>query len=98
MATIITPNELPNMCPARYGRRATISAGMECWLRGYRYKGLDVIVPPVRDFTIVSYCRGATFMSGGPTARGPRRTARRAMFAADQVPAFALALDRGHRR
>jgi AraC family transcriptional regulator len=27
-----------------------------------RYTGLDVIVPPVRDFTIVSYCRGATFM------------------------------------
>ena len=32
------------------------------WLRGYRYTGLDVIVPPVSDFTIISYRRGATFM------------------------------------
>ena len=32
------------------------------WLRGYRYTALDVIVPPVTDFTIVSYCRGSTFM------------------------------------
>ena len=35
---------------------------MESRLRGYRYAGLDVIVPPVTDFTIVSYCRGSTFM------------------------------------
>jgi AraC family transcriptional regulator len=62
MATIITPNELPKYVPGAVWAASDDLGWNGVWLRGYRYKGLDVIVPPVRDFTIVSYCRGATFM------------------------------------
>jgi AraC family transcriptional regulator len=62
MATIITPNELPKYVPGKILAASDDLGWNGVWLRAYRYTGLDVIVPPVRDFTIVSYCRGATFM------------------------------------
>jgi AraC family transcriptional regulator len=62
MATIITPNELPKYVPGMVLAASDDLGWNGVWLRAYRYTGLDVIVPPVRDFTIVSYCRGATSM------------------------------------
>jgi AraC family transcriptional regulator len=62
MATIITPSEVPKYVPGAVTAASDDLGWNGVWLRGYRYSALDVIVPPVRDFTIVSYCRGATFM------------------------------------
>jgi AraC family transcriptional regulator len=62
MAVIITPSEVPNYVPGAVTAASDDLGWNGVWLRGYRYSPLDVIVPPVSDFTIVSYCRGATFM------------------------------------
>jgi AraC family transcriptional regulator len=62
MATIIKPSEVPDYVPGAVTVASDDLGWNGVWLRGYRYGGLDVIVPPVRDFTIVSYLRGATFM------------------------------------
>ena len=62
MATIIAPSEVPQYVPGTITAASDDLGWNGVWLRGYRYSALDVIVPPVRDFTIVSYCRGATFM------------------------------------
>jgi AraC family transcriptional regulator len=62
MATIIPPSEVPKYVPGAVTAASDGLGWKGVWLRGYRYKGLDVLVPPVRDFTIVSYCRGNTFM------------------------------------
>jgi len=62
MATIINPSELPKYVPGAVTAASDDLGWNGVWLRGYRYTGLDVLVPPIRDFTIVSYRRGATFM------------------------------------
>jgi AraC family transcriptional regulator len=62
MATIITPSEVPKYVPGAVTATSDDLGWNGVCLRGYRYGALDVIVPPVRDFTIVSYCRGTTLM------------------------------------
>lgn len=62
MATIITPSEVPKYVPGTAIAASDDLGWNGVLLRAYRYTGLDVIVPPVRDFTIVSYRRGATLM------------------------------------
>ena len=62
MATVIKPSEVPNYVPGEVTAASDDLGWNGVWLRGYRYGGLDVIVPPVRDFTVVSYCRGTTLM------------------------------------
>ena len=62
MATIIKPSEVPKYVPGAVTAASDNLGWNGVWLRGYRYAGLDVIVPPVTDFTIISYCRGSTFM------------------------------------
>jgi AraC family transcriptional regulator len=62
MATIITPGDVPKYVPGTVTAASDDLSWNGVLLRGYRYGALDVIVPPVRDFTIVSYRRGATFM------------------------------------
>jgi AraC family transcriptional regulator len=62
MATIITPSDVPKYVPGAITAASDDLGWNGVWLRGYRYSAMDVIVPPVRDFTIVSYCRGATSM------------------------------------
>lgn len=62
MATIITPGDVPKYVPGAVTAASDGLGWNGVWLRGYRYTGLDVLVPPVRDFTIVSYCHGDTFM------------------------------------
>lgn len=62
MTHLITPAELPKWVP---GKITCASDGLG-WkgvaLRAYHYKGQDVDIPPMRDFMIVSYRRGATHM------------------------------------
>jgi AraC family transcriptional regulator len=62
MATIITPSDVPKYVPGAVTAASDGLGWNGVWLRGYRYTGLDVLVPPVRDYTIVSYCRGETSM------------------------------------
>ena len=62
MATIIKPSEVPKYVPGAVTAASDDLGWNGVWLRGYRYTGLDVVLPPVRDFTIISYCQGATFM------------------------------------
>jgi AraC family transcriptional regulator len=62
VATIITPSEVPKYVPGTVTAASDDLGWNGVLLRAYRYTGLDVIVPPVRDFTIVSYRGGATFM------------------------------------
>ena len=80
MATIIKPSEVPKYVPGAVTAASDDLGWNGVWLRGYRYTGLDVIVPPVSDFTIISYCEGPRSWSGGTKEHGPRRIARRAMF------------------
>lgn len=62
MGRLITPTELPRWVP---GKVICASDGLG-WrgvaLRGYRYLGQDVYIPPMRDYMIVSYRRGLTPM------------------------------------
>jgi AraC family transcriptional regulator len=62
MAAIIKPSEVPKYVPGAVTAASDGLGWNGVWLRGYRYSGLDVLVPPVSDFTIVSYRRGDTFM------------------------------------
>jgi AraC family transcriptional regulator len=62
MTTLITPSELPKWVPGKVLAASDDLGWNGVGLRAYHYKGLDVDVPAMRDFTIVSYRRGATFM------------------------------------
>ena len=62
MATIITPSEVPKYVPGTVIAASDDLGWNGVLLRAYHYTGLDVIVPPVRDFTVISYRRGATIM------------------------------------
>ena len=59
---LIVPDEVPIWVPGQL----TVRSPEEGWpgisVRGYRYAGLDVTVPPVRDYVIVAYRRGTTAM------------------------------------
>ncbi|MBV9817058.1 MAG: helix-turn-helix transcriptional regulator [Solirubrobacterales bacterium] len=58
----IVPDQLPTWVPGRL----TVRSPEEGWdgvsVRGYRYSGSDVEVPPLRDYMIVAYRRGETRM------------------------------------
>lgn len=66
---LITPDELPIWVP---GKMLLDSAGLgwgDVHLRKYRYRGLDVEIPAMRDFMLVAYDTGQTLMNrqiGGP--------------------------------
>lgn len=63
MAALITPAELPKWVPGRLLGASDDLGWNGVQFRAYRYDGLDVEVPALRDFTIVSYARGATPMA-----------------------------------
>lgn len=62
MTSLIKPEQLPTWVPGQL----TVSSSTAGWggisVRGYRYAGSDVLVPPMRDFMIVAYRRGTTSM------------------------------------
>jgi AraC family transcriptional regulator len=62
MAAIITPDEVPKYMPGAVLAASDDLGWNGVWMRAYRYKGLEVIVPPVSDYTVVSFLRGATFI------------------------------------
>ena len=59
---LIEPDQLPHWVPGQL----TVHSPAEGWdglsVRGYRYAGSDVEVPPMRDYMIVAYRRGVTYM------------------------------------
>ena len=80
MTATIKPSEVPKYVPGAVLAASDDLGWNGVWLRGYRYTALDVIVPPVTDFTIVPTAVGRRSWSGGTRAPGPRPIARRAMF------------------
>lgn len=59
---VIGPDEVPTWVPGQL----TVSSSEEGWpgiaVRGYRYTGLDVEIPPLRDYAVIAYRRGSTAM------------------------------------
>jgi AraC family transcriptional regulator len=62
MTLLITPDELPRWVPGELLRCSNGQGWRGVGSRIFRYNGLDVHVPPMADFMIVSYKRGATKM------------------------------------
>lgn len=62
MGQLITPDELPKWVPGRLLAASDDRAPRGICLRAYRYEGLDVPVPAMADFMIVSYRQGSTQM------------------------------------
>jgi len=59
---LIKPEELPRWVPGELLRCSDGRSWNRVALRAYRYKGLDVAVPAMADYMIVSYKRGSTMM------------------------------------
>lgn len=62
MTTLIKPEQLPTWVPGQLTVCSSDSGWDGISVRGYRYAGSDVHVPPMRDFMIVAYRRGTTSM------------------------------------
>ena len=62
MTHLITPAELPDWVPGQIIAASDTLDWRGVALRGYRYRGQDVYIPPMRDYMIVSYQRGLTPM------------------------------------
>ena len=62
MGHLIKPEELPRWVPGVVLRRSDGLGWKDVGLRAYRYQALDVAVPALADFAIISYKRGATLM------------------------------------
>jgi AraC family transcriptional regulator len=61
-ASLIVPDQLPVWVPGRLTVRSPDAGWQGVSVRGYRYDGSDVEVPPMRDYMIVAYRRGVTPM------------------------------------
>jgi AraC family transcriptional regulator len=61
-AGLIVPEELPRWVPGRLTVRSPEDGWGGLSVRGYRYRGSDVEVPPLRDYMVVAYRRGTTLM------------------------------------
>ena len=61
-ASLIIPDQLPTWVPGRLTVRSPDEGWQGVSVRGYRYDGSDVEVPPMRDYMIVAYRRGMTPM------------------------------------
>lgn len=62
MTSPIKPEQLPTWVPGQLTVRSSGAGWDGVSVRGYRYAGSDVLVPPIRDFMIVAYRRGITSM------------------------------------
>ena len=62
MSALIAPSELPQWVPGEILCASDNLGWNGVELRSYHYKGLDVAVPAMRDFVVISYRRGGTFM------------------------------------
>ncbi|MEM7540823.1 MAG: AraC family transcriptional regulator [Pseudomonadota bacterium] len=61
-ANLITPQEVPRWVPGIVTDASDQLGWRNVTLRGYQYHGQDVVIPPVRDYMIVSYQNGGTPM------------------------------------
>ncbi|MGH8933273.1 MAG: AraC family transcriptional regulator [Egibacteraceae bacterium] len=61
-AGLIVPDQLPTWVPGHLTVRSPDEGWYGVSVRGYRYAGSDVEVPPMRDYMIVAYRHGATEM------------------------------------
>ena len=61
-ASPIGPDELPTWVPGQLTVRSPDQGWPGVSVRGYRYAGSDVAVPPMRDYIVVAYRRGTTAM------------------------------------
>jgi AraC family transcriptional regulator len=59
---LIVPDQLPMWVPGRLTVHSPEAGWDGISVRGYRYAGSDVEVPPMRDYMIVAYRRGLTSM------------------------------------
>jgi AraC family transcriptional regulator len=59
---LIVPDQLPKWVPGRLTVHSPEAGWDGVSVRGYRYAGSDVEVPPMRDYMIVAYRRGQTSM------------------------------------
>ena len=59
---LIVPDQLPRWVPGRLTVHSPEAGWDGMSVRGYRYAGSDVEVPPIRDYLIVAYRRGQTSM------------------------------------
>jgi AraC family transcriptional regulator len=62
-SNLIVPDQLPAWVPGHLTVHSPAAGWDGVSVRGYRYNGSDVEVPPMRDYLIVAYRRGATAMS-----------------------------------
>jgi AraC family transcriptional regulator len=62
VTALLTPEELPTWVPGEITAASDDLGWKNIAMRGYRYRGQDVFIPPMRDFLIVSYKRGDTPM------------------------------------
>jgi AraC family transcriptional regulator len=60
--SLIIPDELPSWVPGQLTVRSPDRGWQGVSVRGYRYAGSDVAVPPMRDYMVVAYRHGATAM------------------------------------
>jgi AraC family transcriptional regulator len=60
---LIVPDQLPAWVPGQLTVRSPSQGWQGVSVRGYRYTGLDVHVPAMRDYMIVAYRRGGTAMT-----------------------------------
>ena len=58
----ITPEDLPKWVPGRITCASDNLDWKGVFMRAYDYKGQDVKIPPMRDFMIVAYKQGETYM------------------------------------
>lgn len=61
-ATLIVPDQLPTWVPGQLTVQSPDAGWDGVSVRGYRYRGSDVEVPPMRDYLVVAYRRGTTSM------------------------------------
>src|SRR3982074_2881769 len=59
---LIEPDQLPHWVPGQLTVHSPAEGRDGLSVRGYRYAGSDVEVPPMRDYMIVAYRRGVTSM------------------------------------
>ncbi|SBW22949.1 Transcriptional activator [Candidatus Protofrankia californiensis] len=59
---LIVPEQVPRWAPGQLTVRSPTEGWDRVSVRGYRYTGSDVEIPPIRDYVIVAYRRGSTTM------------------------------------
>ncbi|MEM1049009.1 MAG: AraC family transcriptional regulator [Pseudomonadota bacterium] len=62
MPDLISPRDLPTWVPGEILSRSDTLGWNGIAQRSYRYRGMDVDIPPMDTFMVVDYCRGRTPM------------------------------------